>query len=211
MEMPVCQYTECVSSTGATGKPVAAERSQPTDPFMPLAGVRVLDLTRILAGPYCTLLLGDLGAEVIKVERPGDGDDARSWGPPFVDDGQSSYFAALNRDKKSVVVDLRSPAGVSVFHRLAESSDVLIENFRPGVTERLRIDYPTLSGINGRLVYCSITAFSESDERTHLPGTEVIVEALSGLMATTGTPDGPPVRFGAAMVDIATGLSAATA
>jgi len=176
----------------------------------PLAGVTVLDFTRILSGPYCTLLLADQGAEVIKVEAPDGGDDTRRWGPPFLADGSSAYFAALNRGKKSIVVDLRLPAGRARIHALVRRVDVVVENFRPGVAERLGIDFSTLSGLNPRLVVCSISGYGLDSGYSHLPGTEIIIEAMSGAMHVTGDPDGEPVRFGPAMIDIATGLTAAT-
>ena len=172
----------------------------------PLAGLRVLDFTRILSGPYATMLLADLGAEVVKVERPGGGDDTRSWGPPFLD-GMSTYFAAVNRGKRSVAIDLQRRRGRELAARLAASSDILIENFRPGVSKRLGLDFETLAGANPRLVYASINGFGSHGPRALDAGTEVIVEAETGLMAMMGTPDGPPVRFGVAMVDIATGMA----
>jgi crotonobetainyl-CoA:carnitine CoA-transferase CaiB-like acyl-CoA transferase len=172
----------------------------------PLAGFRVLDLTRILSGPYASMLLADLGAEVVKVERPGAGDDTRSWGPPFLD-GMSSYFAAINRGKRSVAIDLDRDRGRDLVRDLAARVDVVIENFRPGVTERLGIDYDSLARRNPDLIYASITGFGSDGPKASEAGTEVIVEAETGLMAMMGTPDGPPVRFGVAMVDIATGMA----
>ncbi|MGH2992625.1 MAG: CaiB/BaiF CoA transferase family protein [Solirubrobacterales bacterium] len=172
----------------------------------PLAGFRVLDLTRILSGPYASMLLADLGAEVIKVERPGVGDDTRSWGPPFLD-GMSTYFAAINRGKRSVAIDLQRERGRELLRELASHVDVVIENFRPGVTERLGMDYESLAGRNPALIYASITGFGSRGPKASEAGTEVIVEAETGLMAMMGTPEGPPVRFGVAMVDIATGIA----
>ncbi|MDQ3506281.1 MAG: CoA transferase [Actinomycetota bacterium] len=172
----------------------------------PLEGCRVVDLTRILSGPYATMLLADLGAEVIKVERPGGGDDTRSWGPPFWGE-LSTYFAAVNRGKRSVVVDLSMEEGRELVRRLAATADVVTENFRPGVTRRLGLDYQTLAADNPRLVYASISGFGSTGPKSQEAGTEVIVEAETGLMAMMGTPDGPPVRFGVAMVDIATGVT----
>ncbi len=175
-------------------------------PAPPLAGIRVIDLTRVLSGPYATMLLADLGAEVIKVERPGVGDDTRSWGPPFAA-GMSTYFAAVNRGKRSVAIDLGDDRGRELAIGLAASADVLIENFRPGVSARLGLDYESLAAANPRLVYGSINGFGSHGPRAQDAGTEVIVEAQTGLMAMMGTPDGPPVRFGVAMVDIATGIA----
>lgn len=179
-------------------------RIEPT--HRPLEGVTVIDFTRILSGPYATMLLADLGADVIKVERPGDGDDTRGWGPPFWR-GTSTYFAAVNRGKRSVAVDLRTPEGQDVVREMISQADVVVENFRPGVTERLGIDYAQVAKANRGLVYGSINGFGSYGARAQEAGTEVIVEAESGLMAMMGVPDGPPVRFGVAMVDIATGMS----
>ena len=172
----------------------------------PLTGFRVLDLTRILSGPYASMLLADLGAEVVKVERPGSGDDTRSWGPPFLD-GMSTYFAAVNRGKRSVAIDLGAKRGRILLRELAAHVDVVIENFRPGVMERLGMDYESLAERNPKLIYASITGFGSHGPKAAEAGTEVIVEAETGLMAMMGTPDGPPVRFGVAMVDIATGVA----
>ena len=171
----------------------------------PLAGMRVLDFTRILSGPYATMLLADLGAEVIKVERPGAGDDTRAWGPPF-SGGISTYFAAVNRGKRSVAIDLKREPGRELARRLAGEVDIVVENFRPGVGERLGLAYEQLADQNPGLVYASINGFGSHGPRAGDAGTEVIVEAETGLMAMMGTPDGPPVRFGVAMVDIATGM-----
>lgn len=179
----------------------------PADPFQPLAGVRVVDFTRVLAGPYATMLLAELGADVIKIERPGEGDDTRAWGPPFVDTS-SAYFHAVNRGKRSVALDLGDADDRAAVDALIASADVVIENFRPGVTARLGIDAATLATVNPRLVHVSITGFGTVGPMAEMPGTEVIVEAESGLMGITGHPGGEPVRFGVAMVDIATGLSA---
>jgi crotonobetainyl-CoA:carnitine CoA-transferase CaiB-like acyl-CoA transferase len=177
----------------------------------PLAGTRVLDFSRILAGPYCSLLLADLGAAVTKVERPGRGDDTRHWGPPFLNGRPqvSTYFAALNRDKRSIAVDLASPHGREVLARLASRADVVIENFRPGVREQLGLTHEQLEIVNPAIVTCSISGFDRSGPYAAYPGTEIVVEAMSGLMGITGSPNGDPVRFGVAMVDIATGLTAA--
>lgn len=178
----------------------------------PLKGVRVLDFTRILSGPYCTLLLSDLGADVIKVERTPHGDDTRSWGPPFLDEehGISTYFAALNRGKRSISLDLRTTEGRQLLERLAPKVDLVLENFRPGTAEKLGLDHSTLSALNPAIVSCSISGYGSSGPYAQYPGTEIVVEGMSGLMEVTGPPDGDPVRFGIAMVDIATGLTAST-
>ncbi|MGX6449096.1 CaiB/BaiF CoA transferase family protein [Patulibacter sp. S7RM1-6] len=186
----------------ATATPTAA-----APPLTPLEGVRVLDLTRVLAGPYATMALAELGADVVKVETPDGGDETRAWGPPFVDES-SAYFHAVNRGKRSVVLDLRSEQGRADVQRLAATCDVVVENFRPGVTRRLGVDEETLRAVNPRLVYVSVTGFGSVGPMAETAGTEVVVEAESGLMSITGLQDGEPVRFGVAMVDIATGLSA---
>lgn len=178
----------------------------------PLQGVRILDFTRILSGPYCSLLLLDLGADVIKVEKTGSGDDTRHWGPPFLDEarGISTYFAALNRGKRSLALNFRAPAAQELLDALIPRVDVVLENFRPGVAQRLRLDYPSLAARNPAIVSCSIAGFSSAGPYAKLPGTEIVVEGMSGLMDITGPADGEPVRFGIAMVDIATGLTAST-
>ncbi len=182
-----------------------------TPQSLPLTGVRILDFTRILAGPYCTLFLSELGAEVIKIERPGVGDDTRSWGPPFIDDDDriSAYFAALNRGKSSVAVDFAHPRGQELLHRLVTTCDIVIENFRPGVAERYRLDRASLAEHNRALVTCAISGFGRSGPYAGYPGTEIVVEGMSGLMSVTGSRQGEPARFGIAMTDIATGLTAA--
>jgi crotonobetainyl-CoA:carnitine CoA-transferase CaiB-like acyl-CoA transferase len=175
----------------------------------PLEGVRVLELARVLAGPYCGMLLGDLGAEVVKLERPGEGDDLRGWGPPFMPDGESTYFLSVNRNKRSIAVDLKSDAGREIVHDLVARSDVLIENFRPDGMERLGLGGGALERLNPRLVHCSVTAYGPTGPMRDLPGYDVIVQGVGGLMSVTGQPDGPPTRVGVAVVDVATGLYAA--
>jgi crotonobetainyl-CoA:carnitine CoA-transferase CaiB-like acyl-CoA transferase len=164
-----------------------------------LAGVTIADFSRVLAGPYATMLLADLGATVIKIERPGVGDDTRAWGPPFVA-GSSTYYLGLNRNKRSVALDLSSPEALS----LASTADVVVENFRPGTMARHGLDYATLSAVNPRLVYCSITGFGPDSS---LPGYDLLVQAVGGLMSVTGTP-GSPMKAGVALVDVITGLHA---
>ncbi len=174
-----------------------------------LSGIRVLDLSRVLAGPYCTALLADMGADVIKIEPPGAGDDARHLGP-FVD-GESVYFAQMNRGKRSITLNLKHPEGRAVLHELVRGADVLVENFRPGVTERLGVDYPTLKAINPRLIYASISGFGQTGPLSHRPAYDIIVQAMSGLMSVTGHPDGPPTRVGESIGDLCAGLFAAWA
>ena len=174
--------------------------------FQPLAGVRVVDFTRVLAGPYATMLLAELGADVIKIEMPEIGDETRAWGPPFVDQ-TSAYFHAINRGKRSVAIDLTTDEGRAAVHRLIGTADVVVENFRPGVTERLGISADEVLARHPSIVYGSITGFGIDGPMATDAGTEVIVEAESGLMSITGLPDGEPVRFGVAMVDLATGAA----
>jgi len=167
--------------------------------------LRVLDLSRVLAGPYCTMLLADLGADVVKVERPGRGDDTRAWGPPYAG-GEAAYFLSINRGKRSVALDLARAEGQEVARRLARSADVVVENFRAGTAERLGVDYERLAQERPGLVYCSITGFG--DPR---PGYDFVVQAESGLMAVTGEAGGEPVKVGVAVVDVLAGYAAATA
>ena len=175
-----------------------------------LSGIRVLDFTRVVSGPYCTQLLSDLGAEVVKIERPGSGDDSRAFGPPFVK-GESAYFLSLNRGKKSVVIDLATDSGRDTARRLARKFDVVVENFRIGYMASVGLDYETLATDNDRLVYCSMTAFGETGPYKDRAGYDVMVSALGGMMGLTGMPGGPPVKTGVALLDVATGLHAATA
>jgi glutaryl-CoA transferase len=175
----------------------------------PLSGIKVIELARVLAGPYCGMMLADLGADVIKVERPGQGDDLRHWGPPFLGDGQSTYFMSVNRNKRSIAVDLKSPAGSRVFRQLVARCDVLIENFRPGGLEALGLDDGTLRSANPGLIHCSITAYGTVGPMRDRPGYDVMVQAMSGLMSVTGEPGGEPMKVGVAIVDIAAGLNAA--
>jgi crotonobetainyl-CoA:carnitine CoA-transferase CaiB-like acyl-CoA transferase len=170
-----------------------------------LHGVRVLDLTRVLAGPYCTMFLGDLGAEVVKIEQPGAGDDTRGWGPPFVG-GESAYFLSVNRNKKSLALDLKSPEGKDLLRRLAHKADVLIENFRPGTMERLGLGEKDLHQANPRLIYASLSAFGADGPMSGAPGYDLIVQAWGGLMSITGMPDGEPTKVGVAIIDVIAGL-----
>jgi len=170
-----------------------------------LDGVRVLDLTRVLAGPYCTMFLGDLGAEVVKVEQPGVGDDTRGWGPPFAG-GESAYFLCINRNKQSITVDLKSNEGIALIRRLAQQADVLIENFRPGTMERLGLGEKELRAANSRLIYASLSGFGADGPMSAVPGYDLIVQAWGGLMSVTGMPDGEPTKVGVAIIDLVAGL-----
>ncbi len=177
---------------------------------LPLKGYRVLDLSRILAGPYCTMILGDQGAEVIKVERPDTGDDTRTWGPPFAG-GESAYYICCNRNKKSIVIDLKDPAGIELIRELAKASDVLVENFTPGFTKRIGLDYEAIHKLNPRLVYCSITAYGQDGPYRNRPGYDMVLSAVGGLMWITGEQDGNPCKVGVAITDVLTGVYASGA
>jgi len=182
---------------------------EPTNDLL-LGGLRVLDLSRILAGPYCTMTLGDLGAEVIKVERPGTGDDTRTWGPPFAG-GESAYYLCCNRNKKSIAIDLKSPDGVKLVRELAKVSDVVVENFTPGLMKRFGLDYETLREDNPRLVYCSITAYGQDGPYRDRPGYDMVLSAVGGLMWITGPEGGEPCKVGVAITDVVTGIHASGA
>jgi len=179
----------------------------PGDP--PLKGIRVLDLSRVLAGPYCSMTLSDLGAEVIKVEIPGRGDDTRAF-PPFLE-GESSYYLSLNRGKKSLTLNLKDEKGVEVLHRLVKKCDVVLENFRPGVTKRLGVDYDVLKKIKEDLIYCSISSYGQTGPYATRPGYDLIIQGMSGLMGITGEQDRPPVRVGVAVTDLNAGMYAVMA
>ncbi|MCF6468666.1 CoA transferase [Nonomuraea sp. MG754425] len=172
-----------------------------------LSGLLVADFSRVLAGPYCTMLLADLGAEVVKVERPGAGDDTRAWGPPYAG-GEATYFLGVNRNKRSIALDLRADADLQVARALAARADVLVENFKPGTMDRLGLGHDALRELNPGLVYCSITGFG-SGAGAALPGYDLIAQAVGGLMSVTGEPDGPGTKAGVALVDVITGLHAA--
>jgi crotonobetainyl-CoA:carnitine CoA-transferase CaiB-like acyl-CoA transferase len=182
----------------------------------PLEGIRVLDLSRVLAGPWCTQLLADLGAEVIKVEKPGEGDDTRAWGPPYVQsaDGrarESAYFLSANRGKRSVAIDIAHPRGARLVAQLAARCDVLVENFKVGGLARYGLDQASLSAAHPGLVYCSITGFGQDGPYAGRPGYDFVVQGMSGLMSVTGEPGGEPMKAGVAIVDVFTGLYAANA
>jgi crotonobetainyl-CoA:carnitine CoA-transferase CaiB-like acyl-CoA transferase len=176
-----------------------------------LSHIRVLDLSRILAGPFCTQMLGDMGADVVKVERPGAGDDTRGWGPPFTPDGTSAYFAAANRNKRSVALDLKSEPGREAVRALAARSDVVIENYRAGTLDELGLGYEALSALNPRLVYCSITGYGENGPRAAEPGYDFLIQAMGGLMSITGEAEGEPMKVGVAVADLFAGTLAAVA
>lgn len=171
----------------------------------PLSGVRVLDLTRVVAGPYCSMFLGDLGAEVVKVEQPGAGDDTRGWGPPFAG-GESAYYLCINRNKQSLTLDLKSKRAVELLRDLVKAADVIIENFRPGTMERLGLGEKELRELNPRLIYASLTGFGADGPMSDWPGYDLIVQAWGGLMSITGTPEGEPVKVGVAIIDLVAGL-----
>lgn len=175
----------------------------------PLAGVRVLDASRVLAGPFCGQILGDLGAEVLKIERPGSGDETRSWGPPFAG-ALSAYFLSCNRNKRGVTLDLAHPEGQRLFHELAHRSDILLENFRADSAERLGMSPAQLLAKHPRLIICSISGYGRTGSRRDEPGYDFAIQALSGLMSITGPVEGPPCKVGVAATDVLTGLYAAT-
>ena len=175
-----------------------------------LDGIQVLDVSRVLTGPYCSMMLADAGAEVTKIEMPGRGDDTRAWGPPFVG-GESSYFLSVNRNKKSVTVNMKAPEGRSIILALAARSDVFLENFVPGVAERLGLDYASVRAVNPRIVYCSISGFGQEGPYRDRPAYDIILQGMGGLQGITGEPGQPPVRIGVAVADISGGMFAAFA
>ena len=185
--------------------------------MQPLEGIRVVDLTRALAGPYCTMMLGDLGADVIKVERPGRGDESRGWGPPFVGEpygpypGESAYFIATNRNKRSITVNLKSPEGQEIVQGLAGVSDVLVENFRTGVLDKMGLGYDDLRAKNSRLIYCSISGYGRTGPYAERPGYDFVIQAEGGMMGITGPEEGPPSRVGVPIVDITAGMFSCSA
>ena len=180
--------------------------------MQPLTGIRVLDLSRVLAGPYCTMVLGDLGANVIKVESP-EGDETRGWGPPFTGGarGESAYYLCVNRNKRSIVVDFKTEEGRKIIHELIRRSDVLVENFRPGTLRRFNLDFDSASAINPKLIYCSITGFGETGPLRDKPGYDFMIQAMGGLMSITGDPGGEPMKVGVAVADLFAGQYAVIA
>lgn len=196
---------------------VAAMTSAP--PARPLDGVLVLDLSRVLAGPWASQILGDLGADIIKIEKPGAGDDTRSWGPPFLEDASgaatdAAYFLSANRNKRSAAIDIADPAGADLVRRIAAKADILVENFKVGGLRKYGLDYESLAVINPRLVYCSITGFGQSGPYASRAGYDYMIQAMGGLMSITGqkdgTPGGEPMKVGVAVADLFTGMYAAT-
>lgn len=188
-----------------------------TDVTGPLHGVKVLDLTRILAGPFCTQMLGDLGAEVVKIERPSTGDDTRRFAPPFLldehgeDTTESAYFLSANRNKKSVVIDLTQPDGQALVRRLIAMSDVVVENFKTGALKKYGLSYDDVKADNPRLVYCSITGFGQTGPYANRPGYDFLIQGMGGIMSLTGEPDGTPQKVGVPIADLMTGMYAAVA
>uniref|UniRef100_UPI0035CB48BB CaiB/BaiF CoA transferase family protein n=1 Tax=uncultured Sphingomonas sp. TaxID=158754 RepID=UPI0035CB48BB len=182
-------------------------------PHGALAGVKVLDLSRVLAGPWATQMLGDLGADILKIEQPGQGDDTRRWGAPVLadDSTDSAYFLCANRNKRSLAIDLAQPEGAALIRRLAAQSDVLVENFRVGGLAKYGLDYASLSALNPRLVYCSITGFGQDGPYKDKGGYDFLIQAMGGLMSVTGDPDGPPMKVGVPIVDLFTGTYATVA
>ena len=170
----------------------------------PLTGIRILDLSRVVSGPFCSMLLGDLGAEVIKIEEPGSGDDSRAFGPPF-SGGESAYFLSVNRNKRSCAINLRDEEGVGIARRLALQCDVLLDNFRPGTMARLGLDHHELRAANPALISCSITGFGRTGADAQRPGYDLIIQGESGIMDITGDPDGPPTKIGTSIADLLTG------
>jgi formyl-CoA transferase/CoA:oxalate CoA-transferase len=173
-----------------------------------LEGIRVVDFSRALAGPYCTMLLGDMGAEVIKVEMPGTGDDSRGWGPPFIE-GESAYFLSINRNKKSITLNLKSQKAKEIISKLIKSADVVLEANRPGAMARLGLDYESVKNINPEVVYCSISGFGQTGPYSERPGFDQVIQGFGGIMGLTGEADGPPIKVGIAVTDMATGMFAA--
>lgn len=185
--------------------------------MQPLNGIRILDITRALAGPYCTMMLGDLGADVIKVERPGVGDETRGWGPPFVGEpygnypGESAYFIAANRNKRSITVNIQSREGQDILRKLAGVCDVLVENYRTGDLDKLGLGYAEMHVLNPRLIYCSVSGYGRTGPYADRPGYDAVLQAEGGMMSITGSVEGPQSRVGIPIIDITSGMFASTA
>lgn len=186
------------------------------NPVGPLDGLRILDLSRILAGPSCTQLLGDMGVDVIKIEKPGEGDDTRSWGPPFVSGAdskptrESAYYLCANRNKRSIALDIANPDDVAKIYRIVQDCDIVIENFKVGGLRKYGLDYETLSKKKPDLIYCSITGFGQTGPNAERPGYDLLAQAYGGIMSLTGEPDGEPMKVGVGIADVVCGLYAAT-
>lgn len=182
-----------------------------------LSGIRVLDLSRILAGPTCTQLMGDYGADIIKVEKPGLGDDTRAWGPPYVtgSDGmptaESAYYLSSNRNKRSFAIDITTPEGAETVRKLAAQCDIMVENFKVGGLAKYGLDYDSIAAVNPAIIYCAISGFGQTGPNAHLPGYDLLAQAFGGIMSLTGTPDGEPMKVGVAVADVVCGLYACTA
>jgi len=209
-------HIAALTSTAALSKARRTEVMTETPKPQSLAGVRVLDLSRVLAGPWATQIFGDLGADVIKIERPGAGDDTRSWGPPFLEtpaggQGDAAYFLAANRNKRSVTIDFAQPEGAALVRRLAPHCQIVVENFKTGGLKKYGLDYDSLAAINPAIVYCSITGFGQTGPYAKRPGYDYMIQAMGGLMSLTGEPDGEPMKSAVAVADLFTGMYAATA
>ena len=174
----------------------------------PLESIIILDLSRALAGPYCSMMLADMGAEIIKIEMPGRGDDSRSWGPPFVE-GESAYFMSVNRNKKSITLNLKSEKSKEIIEKLIKKADIIIENFRPGTMDKLGLSYENVAELNPEIIYASISGFGQDGPYKLLPGFDQVIQGMGGLMSVTGEPGGPPIKVGVAVADIAGGMFAA--
>lgn len=174
---------------------------------LPLAGIKVLDFTRILSGPYCTMMLGDMGADIIKIEMRGSGDDTRYWAPPYVGK-ESVYFLSVNRNKKSITLDLKSKEGKEIVKKLIKKSDIVVENFRAGVMQKLGFDYRNVRKINSKIIYCSISGYGQTSEKSNEPSFDLIIQGESGFMDITGSPDGSPFKAGVSLADLAAGHAA---
>ena len=173
----------------------------------PLEGIKVLDLSRVLAGPYCTMLLADMGADVVKVERPGSGDDTRRYGPPFIN-GESAYYLSVNRNKRSLTVNLKNPEGVALIRQLLQQADVLVENFRPGKMSDFGLDYESVRSLNPALIYCSVSGYGHSGPDSSLAGYDLIIQGEGGITSLTGDQHGPPYKVGTSQADIVAGMNA---
>ncbi len=174
----------------------------------PLESILILDLSRALAGPYCSMMLADMGAEIIKIEMPGRGDDSRSWGPPFVE-GESAYFMSVNRNKKSITLNLKNEKSKEIIEKLIKKADIIIENFRPGTMDKLGLSYENVAELNPEIIYASISGFGQDGPYRLLPGFDQVIQGMGGLMSVTGEPGGPPIKVGVAVADIAGGMFAA--